>query len=164
MILVISSFEIISLVILVLNALFWIPASAADTVAVNPNGIKTLLTNALSLFFIKSETVFSDGPKSLTRNPPDCPILFYWFFDNYILADELFAKNLRSVETWVLVNNNLWGNLYLSLEIPITFHEKFKVTSVPFFIPDINFLSCELDNFPFLRQVFYWVILYWRRK
>ena len=31
----------------------------------------------------------------------------------------------------------------------ITFDERFKLTSVPFSIPDFNFLSFELDNFTF---------------
>ena len=71
------------------------------------------------------------------------------FFDNFILADEQFAKALRSFETCALVNNNLCINLFSSLESPTTFDEIFKVTSVPFFIPDFNLLSWELDNFTF---------------
>ena len=35
------------------------------------------------------------------------------------------------------------------LESPIIFDERFKVTSVQFFIADFNLLSCELDNFTF---------------
>ena len=65
-------------------------------------------------------------------------VLFYAikFFYKVILADELFAKALPSLETCVLVNNNLWEKLFLSTEPPITFDEIFKATSVPFFIPD----------------------------
>ena len=37
--------------------------------------------------------------------------------------------------------------------------EKFKETSVPFFISDFNLLSCELDNCTF--KVLYRVILYY---
>ena len=66
-----------------------------------------------------------------------------------MLAEELFAKALRSFETCVLVNNNLCGKLFSSLELSTTFDEIFKVTLIPFFIPDFNLLSCELDNFPF---------------
>ena len=44
-------------------------------VTVNPNGIKTLLANGFNTFFIQSNPVFSTGPKSLPKNPPDCPIL-----------------------------------------------------------------------------------------
>ena len=36
-----------------------------------------------------------------------------------------------------------------SLEIAITFDERFKVDSVSFFIADYNLLRCELDNFTF---------------
>ena len=67
-------------------------------------------------------------------------------FDNFILADESIAKVLQSLEIWVLVNNNLRGKLFSSLESPTTFDEIFKGTSVQFFIPDFNLLSCELDN------------------
>ena len=42
--------------------------------AVNSNGIKMFLANYLSTFFIKVNPVFSNGPKSLHKNPPDCPI------------------------------------------------------------------------------------------
>ena len=73
-------------------------------------------------------------------------VLFCGVFDNFILAEELFAKALRSFETCVLVNNNLCGRLFSSLESPTPFDEIFKVSSVPFFIPDFNLLSCELNN------------------
>ena len=43
--------------------------------------------------------MFSNGPKSLPKNPPDSPILCNWAFDSSILTDELFAKALRSLET-----------------------------------------------------------------
>ena len=46
----------------------------ADAV-VNPNAIKALLASSLSTFFIKGNPVFSSGPKSLPKKPPDCPIL-----------------------------------------------------------------------------------------
>ena len=87
----------------------------------------------LSTFPIKGNPVFSNGPKSLPTNPPDCPIICNWVFYNFILAEELIAKALRSLETFVLVNNSLWGKLFSSLESPIKFDERFKVTSVPFF-------------------------------
>ena len=47
----------------------------SDAAAVNPNGIKVLLANGFSSFFIKCYAVFSNGPISLPKNPPDCPIL-----------------------------------------------------------------------------------------
>ena len=65
----------------------WIATSVADTSAVNPNGIKTLLANGLSTFFIKVNSVFSNGPKCLLKNCPDYPILCNWFFGNFILAE-----------------------------------------------------------------------------
>ena len=53
-------------------------------------------------------------------------------------AEELLAKTLRSFENCVLVDNNLCGKLFSSLELPSTFHESLKVTSVPLLIPDFN--------------------------
>ena len=53
------------------------PAAAAAAAAVNPNGIKTLLANGFITLFIRSNPVYSNGPKSLPRNPPVCII-----FDN----------------------------------------------------------------------------------
>ena len=47
----------------------WIAASGADAAAVYPSSIKTLLANGLSTFFIKDNTVLSNGPKSLHGNP-----------------------------------------------------------------------------------------------
>ena len=117
--------------------------------AVNPNGIKTLLANVLSTFFVKGNSAFSNGPKSLLKNPPDCPILCNCVFDNFILAEELFAKALRSFETCELVNNNLYGKLFSSLDPPTTFDEILKDTSETFSIPHFNLLSHELDNFTF---------------
>ena len=52
-----------------------ISASAADAAAVNPKGIKALLANGLITCFINGNPVFSNGPSSLPRNPPDCYIL-----------------------------------------------------------------------------------------
>ena len=59
------------------------------------------------------------------------------------------CKALRSFETCVLVNNNLCRKLFSSLELPTIFKEIFKITLVPFFIPNFTF------------KVLYWVILYW---
>ena len=82
---------------------FWIDASivAAAAAAVNPNGIKTILDNGLSISSIKGKPVLSNGPRSIPKNPPDCPILCNWVFYNFVLADELFIKALQSFETWV---------------------------------------------------------------
>ena len=162
----ISSFEIISIAIREaksegcelnicgrpdLNIFLWIAASIADTAAVIPNGIETLLVNDLSAFPIKGKRVVSNGHKSLPKNRPDYRILCNWVFDNFILAEELFAKALWSLKTCVLINNNLWGKFHKllewSLELPTTFDEIFKVTSVSLFIPDFNLLKCKLDNF-----------------
>ena len=105
-----------------------------------------MLQIGLSAFFIKIKPVFSNGPKSLPKNAPDCPISDDRVFDNFVLADEPFAKVSQSLKTCVLVNNNLCGKLVSSLESPITFDERFKFASVPFFIHDFNLLSCVISN------------------
>ena len=95
------SLEKTNVVVLVPNIFLWIAASVVDIAAVNPNGIKMLLANRLSTFFIKGNPGFSNGPKSLLKNPPDFPILCNWVFDNFILSDEPFSTVLRNLETWV---------------------------------------------------------------
>ena len=67
-------------------------ASVADVAAVNRNSIITLLANNLSTVFVKGNPSFSNGYKSLSKNRPDCPISCNRVFDNFILADEPFAK------------------------------------------------------------------------
>ena len=93
-----------------------------------------LLANGLSTFPIKGNAVFRNGYKGLPKNRPDCSILCNCVFDNFILAEELFAKALQSFEIYVLVNSNLYGKLSSLLESSIT-SEKiiFKVTFVLFF-------------------------------
>ena len=49
--------------------------SSADVVADNFNSIETLLVNGSIKFFIKDKIVFSNGPKGLPRNRPNCTIL-----------------------------------------------------------------------------------------
>ena len=103
----ISSLEIINVVIRRAksqgrpnpNISLCIAASVADATAVNPNGIKTLLANCLSIFLAKGNVVFSHSSKGLPKNPPECSILCNCVFDNFKLADEPFAKGLRSLET-----------------------------------------------------------------
>ena len=53
-------------------------AVSVAAAALNPYGIKTFLANGLSAFLIKTNPVFSNGPKSLPKNPLDYPILWYF--------------------------------------------------------------------------------------
>ena len=69
----ISSFDIISVVIPDSKNFFYISAPVVDAATVNPNDIKTFLANGVSTGFIKSKLLFSNSPKSLHRNSPDCP-------------------------------------------------------------------------------------------
>ena len=102
----ISSLEIIDVVAPDPNILWWIAASVADAAAGYHNWIKKLLANGLSTFFIKVNEIFRNGPEGLPKNPRDCTILCNWVFDNFVLADESFAKGLWNLKTCGLVKNN----------------------------------------------------------
>ena len=58
---------------------------------------------------MKDNSFFSNDPKILSKNSHDCPVLCKWVFDISLLAEELFSNALWSLETCVLVNNNLCG-------------------------------------------------------
>ena len=90
---------------------FWAAASVAEVAVVNSKGTKTLLLNGLSIFHITDRPAFSNGLRSLPRNPPNCIILDNWDFKDFVLADEPFEKVLQFFKTCVLVNNDLWGKL-----------------------------------------------------
>ena len=66
-----------------------------------------------------------------------------------ISPDQKFAKALRRLETCLLVNCNLCGELVLSSELLIIFHDNPKTISVSFSIADFNLLSCEFDSFTY---------------
>ena len=112
-----------------------------EIAGINLNDIKTLLANGLSTFLVKNNPFLRNGPKSLPKNPSDCPILFSWVLYNFILAEEIFVKSSQSFELYLLVKNDLCGKLFSLLEPPTIFDESFKVTSLLFFIPDL--LSCN---------------------
>ena len=57
-----------------------------------------ILANGLNTFPIKGNPVFNNAPRSLPRNPHDCPILCKWVFDNFISADEPFAKAFKALK------------------------------------------------------------------
>ena len=57
--------EIINMVLPDPNIFLRIAASVAAAAAVNPSGIKVLLANGLSIFPIKGNPAFSNGPESL---------------------------------------------------------------------------------------------------
>ena len=64
-------------------------------------------------------------------------ILLIARFDDFILADELFAKVLRSLKAYLSVNNKLCAKLVWTLASPVTFDGRLKVISVTIFIPDL---------------------------
>ena len=68
-----GSFSAIALIVILVSepmTFLCIPVSAADAAAVNPNGIKILLANGLSIFFISAKPGFNNGPRSLPQNTP----------------------------------------------------------------------------------------------
>ena len=83
----------------------------------------TILCNGWNMFSIEGCTVFSNVPKNLPKNPPDCLISCNWVFNDFILANEPFAKAWQSFETCALVNNNLCGKLFSWLGSTKTFNK-----------------------------------------
>ena len=53
------------------NIFLCILASAVAAAEVNPKGVKTLLANGLTTYFINGNPVFDNGPSNLPINPPD---------------------------------------------------------------------------------------------
>ena len=103
--------------------------------------LKRLSAKGLSKFPVKGNPVFIKDPKRLPKKNLDFPIFWNCVFDNFILADEPFAKALRRFGTCVLVKDNLCGKLFSSLESPTIFDEIFKDSSVLFFIQSFNLIS-----------------------
>ena len=60
-----------------------------------------------------------------------------------------FYKALKLTNDNFCITNNLRGKLTSSLELPILFDVRFKVTTVTVFIFGFNLLSCESNNFTF---------------
>ena len=81
------------LIVLELRIILRIYAFASS--AVNPYGIKTILANVLITTFINNKRIFINGPRSLSRNPPNCMFLEMCVLNSFILAYELFAKDLQ---------------------------------------------------------------------
>ena len=61
-------------------------------------------------FFADLAAANLDYIKTLSKDSPFCPILCNWVLDNFILADEPFAKALQSLKTSVLVKKNYLEN------------------------------------------------------
>ena len=128
----ITLFDIISFFIPDPNVFLWIPASAAEAEAtVNPNWISTLLVNDLSTFFIDGRSTFSNGPRSLPRNPPNCSTLDIWVFDDFISFDDLSAKALRRFLTYLSVKKTYLENYFFST--PIMSDDNLRVMPVAVF-------------------------------
>ena len=55
-------------------------------------------------FSINRKPTFINGPRNLPRNPPACIILDILVFENFILADKLFAKAFGKFEQDALID------------------------------------------------------------
>ena len=95
--------------------------------AVNPNGIKTLLANYLSVFFLNGKP---SDLRSVAIKYLDCTIFESWVFDNLIIVDKLYAKVLQTFTVCLSASINLCRKLASSLESPIIFDDNCRVTSV----------------------------------
>ena len=63
----------------------------------SPNVPNSLLFVLFLHLFNKDNPVFSNGHEGLPKTPPGYPILCNRVFDNFKLAEELFAKALKLV-------------------------------------------------------------------
>ena len=77
--------------------------SAANATAVKPSGIKIHSTNNLCTYFINGKPNFVNI-QNLPRNPLDCSVLESSVFDNFVVANKLFAKALQSFRTSLAVS------------------------------------------------------------
>ena len=82
------------LIVLELRIVLRIPAPAASS-AVNLHGIKAILANTLITIFINNKIIFINGPRSVSRKPSNCMFLEMCVLNNFVLAYELFAKDLK---------------------------------------------------------------------
>ena len=87
---------------------------------------------AIEFIILSGENEPNIPSGSCITKPPDCTVLDSWVFENFTSTDEPFAKPLRILKACVSINYNSYGKLVSSLESPIFFGERFKVTSVPF--------------------------------
>ena len=71
-------------------------------------------------------------------------------------------KALKILEACVSVNSNLYGKISLIVGIFSQFGWKIQSHFGIFFIPDLNFFSCELENFTF--KVLYLVVILKQNK
>lgn len=83
---VVSEPKVLDLIIFQCN-----PASTADATDVNSSAINNSLVHGRSKFFINSKPNFICDLRSLPSNPPDCIISDSCVFENFMLADDLFA-------------------------------------------------------------------------
>ena len=59
--------------------------------------------------FINGSPAFSNSQRSLPRNTSDCVILDSKFFENLMMNDDLIAKDLWRLATYLSFSNSLWG-------------------------------------------------------
>lgn len=99
----------------------------------------------MSIFFDSSKPNYINSPRSLPRNPMNCAMLDIWVLDNLILANQLFTKDLQSLENCLSVNSKLCEKL-VSLA-PMKFFDNLRSTSVVIFKLRVWQLHVEAGSF-----------------
>ena len=113
-----------------------IPSLAVLTAAVNPYGINPLLIKGVSTIFINGNSTFTNGPRSLPRNPSDSIVLDTWVFDNFMNLNVPFMRTLQRPATCLSVNNELCGKVVSS--VPIISDANLIFMPVACFAADFN--------------------------
>ena len=95
----ISSFEIIKLVVLEPCIFVWIPESIAEAAAVIHNGAKVGFANGTATFINRTAILLNNAPK----NSPDWIYLNIWVLKNFISVDILSSNAFPSIVFFVLL-------------------------------------------------------------
>ena len=104
----ISSFEINNAAVPDPKILFWISVPVAYNAAVNSNGIKTLLTNAASAFFINGKLFVTNGFKKLIDSSSSLVTVLVFPFNKIPLFSKDWSTFIMSfISLFVKVIPNL---------------------------------------------------------
>ena len=104
-----------------------IPASATDAAMVNLSGMSTSLANGLLTFFINGILSYINGPRSLTRNPPD------------YVSREIFSKSLTKFTTsYQLIKIFKIFTIVSPLKLSIILNDCLRVAFSAFFADNFN--------------------------
>ena len=102
----ISSFEIMKVVVPEPCIFFWTPVSIAEAAAVIPNGAKIFPANGTATFINRPANLLNSDPKT----PPDWIILEIWALKRFISVEILLLNVFLKFVLCLVVSNNSWAD------------------------------------------------------